>query len=320
MAARGTTLGPGAVLRAGAALAFLLAGLCPPTWARAGLPALSAEVAALRVQLAGIKQTELVQAAPGQAAQYEVRLGQIEEELRRLTGRIEQLEHGQQTLEGRFDQLLGDLDQRLRSVEQGAPAGTPRAAVAPEPALRPAPAPGPATVPRTTVPPAANRGAPPQDLGQIPQSAVLALPPPAPVPATPPAGTAKLPAQEQYNSAMELLRAGDYAGAEGGLQLFLDHNPDHPLAANAAYWLAETYYVRKNYAAAAAAFARNYRTYGKSATKAPDNLLKLGMSLDGLGEKDKACLSYVELAKEFPDPPAHIREALTRERARAQCA
>ena len=149
---------------------------------------------------------------------------------------------------------------------------------------------------------------------------MTALPPPPPVPATPPAGTTKLPAQQQYDSAMELLRAGDYAGAEGGLQLFLDLNPDHPLASNAAYWLAETYYVRKNYAAAAAAFARNYRTYGKNAAKAPDNLLKLGMSLDGLGEKDKACLSYGELAKEFPDPPAHIREALTRERARAQCA
>jgi TolA-binding protein len=78
--------------------------------------------------------------------------------------------------------------------------------------------------------------------------------------------------------------------------------------------------VRKNYAAAAAAFARNYRTYGKSATKAPDNLLKLGMSLEGLGEKEKACLSYTELAKEFPHAPANIREALTRARARAECA
>ena len=118
---------------------------------------------------------------------------------------------------------------------------------------------------------------------------------------------------------MELLRAGDYGGAERGLQLFLELNPDHALAANAAYWLAETYYVRKNYAAAAAAFARNYRNYGKSAPKAPDNLLKLGMSLEGLGEKDKACLSYGELDKEFPNAPVHIQQALARERARADC-
>jgi tol-pal system protein YbgF len=118
---------------------------------------------------------------------------------------------------------------------------------------------------------------------------------------------------------MELLRAGDYPGAEGGLRLFVELNPEHALAANAAYWLAETYYVRKNYAAAAAAFARNYQTYGKDAAKASDNLLKLGMSLEGLGEKDKACLSYAELAKEFPNAPAHIQQALARERARAEC-
>ena len=62
---------------------------------------------------------------------------------------------------------------------------------------------------------------------------------------------------------MELLRAGDYAGARRPAAV-PGLNPDHALAANAAYWLAETYYVRKNYAAAAAAFARNYRTYGKT--------------------------------------------------------
>ena len=109
---------------------------------------------------------------------------------------------------------------------------------------------------------------------------------------------------------MQLLRAGDYAGAEGGLQLFLELNPDNALAPNAAYWLAETHYVRKDYAAAAAAFARNYRVYGKDDTKAPDNLLKLGMSLQGLQETDKACRTFAELAKEFPNAPAHIQQAL----------
>ncbi len=300
-------------LRAAAALALLVGALSLP--ARAQLPALAGEIAALRIQLAGLQRVQPAQATdPGRMAQYEVRLGQLEEELRRLTGRIEQLEHDQQTLEGRFDQLIGDLDQRLRSLERGAPAGAPLAAVTPTPG------PGQASSSPAVVPPPTNRGAPPQDLGQIPKSAVLALPQPAPSTATPPPKTTGLPAQQQYDAAMELLRAGDYAGAEAGLQKFLDQSPNHPLAANAAYWLAETYYVRKNYAAAAAAFARNYRTYGKSATKAPDNLLKLGMSLEGLGEKDKACLSYTELAKEFPDVPAHIQEALARERARAQCA
>jgi tol-pal system protein YbgF len=159
----------------------------------------------------------------------------------------------------------------------------------------------------------------PGTLGQIPQSAVLGLPRPDPATIPPPRDTRQLSPQQQYDAAMELLRAGDYAGAEGGLQLFLELNPEHELAANAAYWLAETFYVRRNYAAAAAAFARNYRTYGRTAAKAPDNLLKLGMSLEGLGETEKACLSYDELSKEFPDAPVHIQQAVARERARADC-
>ncbi len=301
-------------LRIGAALALLLGAPSPP--AGAELPALAGEIAALRIQLAGLRRVEPAQATDtGRLAQYEVRLGQIEEALRRLTGRVEQLEHDQRTLEGRFDQLIGDLDQRLRSLEQGHPAGAPLAAVAPEPRPGRAPAPSPAPTPSD-----GNLGAPPQNLGEIPQSAVTPLPRSAPPAVAPPPATAELPAQQQYDAAMELLRAGDYAGAESTLQRFLEQHPDHQLASNAAYWLAETYYVRKNYAAAAAAFARNYRTYGKNAPKAPDNLLKLGMSLEGMGEKDKACLSYTELAKAFPNAPAHIQEAVARERTRAECA
>jgi tol-pal system protein YbgF len=302
-------------LRAAALGALLLAA--PSLPARAELAALAAERARLADELAGLRRIVPVQATdPARSAQLVVRLGQLEEELRQLTGRIEQLEHGQRNLEQRFDQLIGDLDQRLRTLDPDAAAAPP----APEtPDVR-----GPTSIEplpgRTAEDPLALPGSEPQTLGRVPQSAVLALPRPDPSSIPPPVDTRRLPAEQQYESAMELLRAGDYAGAERGLQLFLELNPDHSLAANAAYWLAETHYVRKNYAAAAAAFARNYRTYGRTAAKAPDNLLKLGMSLEGLGENDKACLSYSELDKEFPDAPVHIQQALARERARADCA
>ena len=177
------------------------------------------------------------------------------------------------------------------------------------------PAPGGEAAAAAEVPPGGEA-----TLGSVPQSALLDLPRPEPGSIAPPPQTTSLPPQQQYDSAMQLLRAGDYAGAEGGLQLFLELNPDHALAPNAAYWLAETHYVRKNYAAAAAAFARNYRVYGKDDTKAPDNLLKLGMSLGGLQETDKACRTYDELATEFPNAPAHIQQAMVRERTRADCA
>jgi tol-pal system protein YbgF len=298
------------------ALALLLAMAAA---ARAEPLGLLHDLAGLQAELAELRGIRLVQATPGDRAQFEVRLSQLEEELRRLTGRIEQLEFGQRTVESRIDQLIQDLDVRLSGLEQGRPAAP---AQGEQQGLAPDDGAGAAADGGAAVGTDSETGAAQAEgdgtLGVVPESALLDLPRPDPAAATPPAATG-LPAQRQYDSAMELLRAGDYQSAERGLELFLDLNPEHPLASNAAYWMAETLYVRKNYAAAASGFARNYRTYGKQAPKAPDNLLKLGMSLVGLGEADKACLSYAELEKEFPDAPTHIKQALERESTRAGC-
>jgi tol-pal system protein YbgF len=302
------------LLATGACLLGLAAGRVD-----AGVAGLAAELDGLRSELHAARPVQLVQAdEQGRLARFEVRLARIEEELRQLTGRIEQLEFGQRALEGRIDQLVQDLDQRLLALEGGAGAA---AAQGSDTATRQALAPRPegagaaAAQPETGASPADER-----TLGVVPQSALLDLPRPDPGAIAPPPEASNLPPQQQYDAAMQLLRGGDYAGAEGGLQLFLDLNEEHPLAPNAAYWLAETHYVRKNYAAAAAAFARNYRLYGKDDAKAPDNLLKLGMSLQGLQETEKACLTYAELAKEFPNAPVHIQQAMARERQRAACA
>jgi tol-pal system protein YbgF len=285
----------------------------------------TARLDGLRDQLDAVRPLQLIQADDaGRLARFEVRLARIEEELRLLTGRIEQLEFGQRGLESRLDQLIQDLDPRLLALEGGAGGamaeGTgpaTRQALAPADPATGSAAAGPAD---PTARGGADASADERTLGVVPQSALLGLPRPEPGSIATPPRTTNLPPQEQYDAAMQLLRAGDYAGAEGGLQLFLELNPEHALAPNAAYWLAETHYVRKSYAAAAAAFARNYRVYGKDDTKAPDNLLKLGMSLQGLQETDKACRTFDELAKEFPNAPTHIQQALSRERERAACA
>jgi tol-pal system protein YbgF len=298
------------VIAIGACLAWLAAGA-----ADAGVAGLTAGLDGVRSQLDATRPVQLVQADdPGRLARFEVRLARIEEELRQLTGRVEQLEFGQRALETRIDQLVQDLDQRLLALERGGGAPTAQGA-------------GPTTrqalAPRAEAPgaePARPEATDERTLGVVPQSALLGLPRPEPGEIAPPPEASNLSPQQQYDAAMQLLRGGDYAGAEGGLQLFLDLNADHALAPNAAYWLAETHYVRKDYAAAAAAFARNYRLYGKDDAKAPDNLLKLGMSLQGLQETEKACRTYAELAQEFPNAPAHIQQAVARERERAACA
>jgi tol-pal system protein YbgF len=304
---------PRHLIATGVCLAGLAAGQ-----ADAAVAGLAAGADAVRSQSAVARPVQLVQAdETGRLARFEVRLARIEEELRQLTGRIEQLEFGRRALEQRIDQLVRDLDQRLLALEGNGGATAQGAGPATRPALAPSPESSGAAAAQPGTEPA-----PPGDrtLGVVPQSALLDLPRPEPGSIAPPPKTSNLPPQQQYDAAMQLLRAGDYGGAERGLQLFLDLNPEDALAPNAAYWLAETHYVRKNYAAAAAAFARNYRMYGKSDAKAPDNLLKLGMSLQALQEKDKACRTYDELATEFPNAPAHIQQALARERDRAPCA
>ena len=302
-------------------------GLLALAWgaADAAVAGLAPRLDGMRDQLDAVRPLQLIQADDvGRLARFEVRLARIEEELRQLTGRIEQLEFGQRGLEGRIDQLIQDLDQRLLALEGGA-GGALAEGTAPATRQALAPAePGTGNAAAGTADPTTRRGADAsadeRTLGVVPQSALLGLPRLEPGAIPTPPRTTNLPSQEQYDAAMQLLRAGDYAGAERGLQLFLDLNPEHALAPNAAYWLAETHYVRKSYASAAAAFARNYRVYGKDDTKAPDNLLKLGMSLQGLQETDKACRTFDELAKEFPNAPAHIQQALSRERERAACA
>ena len=267
------------------------------------------------------------QTDPSARAREQAYIARLEEEIRRLTGRVEQLEFDQRNVNRRVDQLVEDLDQRLRLIEEGgADLQTDTADAAGQGTAGPD-AEGIDINERQraqqalndlTASPDQQSAAAEGQLGSVPESAVAVLPRPRPDDVAAPTQSTLSP-EQQYENAVQLLQAGDYQGAQGGLEIFLDINGDHQLASNAAYWLAETHYVRQNYSAAAAAFARNYRTYGRESAKSIDNLLKLGMSLANLGEQDKACLTYDELSEAFPNQPAHIQQALSRERARAQC-
>jgi len=123
---------------------------------------------------------------------------------------------------------------------------------------------------------------------------------------------------DQYGYALGLLRQRDYERAEKALSLFLEAHPDDELAGNAQYWLGETYYVRDDYEQAAVNFLRGYRTYPGSA-KAPDNLLKLGMTLARLDRTEQACQTFQQLSTEFPGANQSILRQLQQEQARLSC-
>lgn len=176
-----------------------------------------------------------------------------------------------------------------------------------------------------------------QTAGQLPPQQQAAVPPPPRVEAAPSPGPVastqigrtldpvaamtQLPQgtpQEQYDYAFDILRRADYGRAETALRMFLEANPDDTLAGNAQYWLGETFYVRGDFEQAAVEFLSGYQTY-PSSNKAPDNLLKLGLSMARLGQTDGACTALGRLATEYPDANDTIRRRAQTERARLSC-
>ena len=122
----------------------------------------------------------------------------------------------------------------------------------------------------------------------------------------------------QYEFAISFLKVGDYNTAERAFREFVDTNPEHKLAGNAQYWYAETFRIRQLYTDAASAYLEGYQKYPKS-DKAPINLLKLGVSLVQIGEKDQGCLMIVGIKKEYPEANQSVLQKAKYEEKKFEC-
>ncbi len=125
-------------------------------------------------------------------------------------------------------------------------------------------------------------------------------------------------AEKQYEFATSFLKVGDYNTAERALKEFVQTNPNHNLAGNAQYWFAETFRIRQLYVDAASAYLEGYQKYPKS-EKAPDNLLKLGVSLVQIGEKEQGCMMITSLEKEYPEASQSILQKAKYEEKKFEC-
>ena len=124
--------------------------------------------------------------------------------------------------------------------------------------------------------------------------------------------------EKQYEFAISFLKVGDYNTAERAFREFVDTNPEHKLAGNAQYWYAETFRIRQLYVDAASAYLEGYQKYPKS-DKAPINLLKLGVSLVQIGEKDQGCLMIVGVKKEYPEANQSVLQKAKYEEKKFEC-
>ena len=232
-------------------------------------------------------------------ASMEVRIAGIDRQMRQLTGKIEELEFHQSRLLSDLGKLQEDIEFRFRELEQKA-----------------------ATVPKEKTAGATPRRSPfvetesPEEAeeqlkkAEAEERAFKARIEAARLPAGSP--------EEQYEFAQDLMRRGDYEAAEKAFSNFIAAHADHTLTGNAQYWLGETFYVRKDYPRAAEAFLVGYQKYGDG-VKGPDSLLKLGLTMAGMGQNDEACTILRELEIRYLKATQRIKSRAEAEARRLSC-
>ena len=124
--------------------------------------------------------------------------------------------------------------------------------------------------------------------------------------------------EEQYKFAVSFIKVGDYDTAELALREFVDSNPKHELAGNAQYWYGETFRVRQLYQDAATAYLDGYQKYPKS-SKAPVNLLKLGVMLVQIGEKEQGCSMILGVKVQYPKATQSVIQKAEYEKKKFSC-
>jgi tol-pal system protein YbgF len=298
------------------------------------------------IVLLGLAMVCATPALAQDAADVIVRLNRMESQFRQMSGQIEQLQYENRQLKEQVRKFQEDVEYRFQENKGGArPSATPaRPATPAQPQKRsdlfdPSEAPEAPGAPRplgsveSAAPPGLETYAGSTDgIGQIieqddpyAEAAPMDLNPasrtasvtPRTAPSVAAAGTGD--PRSDYEAAFALYSEQQYEQAEMGFRKFLQSNPRDKMVPEAAYWLGESYLQRKRYREAAEQFLTVSADY-PNAPKAPDALLRLGVSLNAIGAKDRACAVFSELGRKYPQAPASVRQSNEREQKRARCA
>lgn len=304
-----------------------------PAWKiRSGLAALAMGTAISCLSLPASAQD---------AADLVVRTSRMENQIRQLSGQIEQLQFENRRLSEQLRKFQEDVEFRLnergggRAPAAAAPGGAAPAAGAQRPQRRsdafdPSTQVGAAGAPRPLnggiggiiEEEFANDGSGqgPLDLQGVGRGGPGGgIPQPAPRSASVAAASGPATAKEAYDAAYAAILRKEYEQAEMGFRQFLQSFPRDRLAIDATYWLGESYLQRKRYREAAEQFLKVSSDAPRSA-KAPESLLRLGIALNGLGARDQACATYAKVGVDYPSAPNSVRQGVERERRRSGCA
>lgn len=283
------------------------------------LPASRAE-AAPRIHVAQNRET----------AELMVRIQDLEEQIRTLTGQVEGLQFQLTQMQTLVERMQTDSEFRFQQLEGGAP-GKPQAAAPTEGAMPSD------TLPQDQVPVIAGDAAPMDfelgdsadpllgsgggsaDLGTLSSEDELALDPARPLDLSLGSGpVSNGDAIAQYEAGFDAMTRGDYAFAEEQFSQFIALYPDDPQAPDATNFLGEALIQRGAYTDAAQVLADGYTRY-RDSRRAPDMMLKLGVALAGAEQTDVACRTFSTLAQRYPDLTPAFQQRLAEENQKAQC-
>ncbi len=123
---------------------------------------------------------------------------------------------------------------------------------------------------------------------------------------------------ELYNAAYQYILAGDYRSAEAGFRAHIDRYPADPMTSDARYWLGEALYGQERYAESATVFIDMQRDYPDS-KRGAENMLKLGMAMAKLNDREVACATFAKIGSRFPSAAPAILKRVDEERKLNHC-
>ncbi len=275
------------------------------------------------------------------------RIGQLEEQIRSLNGRIEEMSFQLLQMQEQIRKFQEDNEFRFQDLESGKSGSTKKSQLETPRTNDQASGTAPATTDQATAtdPNAGlgsdtaangNAGAPPSTLGQIifdnAGNPVAANEDTSSLDSALPGvdqGINETPDSQQqtaaldnpgdlYQSAYGHVLTGDYSQAENEFRSYLEAFPQGEKAADASFWMGEAQYSQGKFNDSAKTFLNAHQTYGKS-PKAPEMLLKLGMSLAALDNKDTACATLREVNKRYPKASPAVKAKVTSEQSRLAC-
>jgi tol-pal system protein YbgF len=249
-----------------------------------------------------------------------LKLSEVEDQFRQLTNKFEEINFKLDKLSNRLSKIQADNQIRFQDIESSISSGESTIQLSSKPKI---------DVTKSEILPGSSQ---PQDLGTISYKDTETSETSQQIQSVDTTATVvtetfqaeekilpqDLSPEKQYEFATSFLKVGDYSTAERAFREFVLSNTEHELAGSAQYWYAETFRIRQLYTDAASAYLEGYQKYPKG-TKAPINLLKLGVSMVQIGEKDQGCKMINGVELQYPKANQSVIQKAKYESKKFEC-